>query len=42
MYVELPVVHERRTLMDQMVDTMLEWGIDAVFGMVGHSNLGLA
>ena len=41
-YVELPVVHEKRSLMDQMVDTMLEWGIDAVFGMVGHSNLGLA
>ena len=30
------------TLMDQMVDTMLKWGVDTVFGMVGHSNLGLA
>jgi thiamine pyrophosphate-dependent acetolactate synthase large subunit-like protein/nitrite reductase/ring-hydroxylating ferredoxin subunit len=30
------------TLMDQMVDTMISWGVDTVFGMVGHSNLGLA
>lgn len=30
------------TLMDQMVNTMIEWGVDTVFGMVGHSNLGLA
>jgi thiamine pyrophosphate-dependent acetolactate synthase large subunit-like protein len=28
--------------MDQMVDVMTDWGIDTVFGMVGHSNLGLA
>ena len=38
-------VHEpehRPTLMDQMVETMIEWGVDTVFGMVGHSNLGLA
>ena len=33
---------ERRTLMDQMVQTLTDWGLDAVFGMVGHSNLGLA
>lgn len=30
------------TLMDQMVEIMTDWGIDTVFGMVGHSNLGLA
>lgn len=30
------------TLMDQMVDTMIDWGVNTVFGMVGHSNLGLA
>ena len=30
------------TLMDQMVETMIEWGVNTVFGMVGHSNLGLA
>jgi len=33
--------HEQ-TLMDQMVKTMTDWGVDTVFGMVGHSNLGLA
>ncbi len=30
------------TLSDIMVETMINWGIDTVFGMVGHSNLGLA
>ena len=30
------------TLMDQMVEVMIDWGVDTVFGMVGHSNLGLA
>ena len=25
-----------------MVETMIDWGVDTVFGMVGHSNLGLA
>ncbi|MGH9184786.1 MAG: thiamine pyrophosphate-binding protein [Acidimicrobiales bacterium] len=40
--VELPVVHRRTSLMDQMVDVFTDWGLDAVFGMVGHSNLGLA
>ncbi len=42
LYVQLPVPRERVTLMDQMVDVLTEWGIDTVFGMVGHSNLGLA
>ena len=28
--------------MDQMVDVLCDWGLDTVFGMVGHSNLGLA
>jgi thiamine pyrophosphate-dependent acetolactate synthase large subunit-like protein len=36
------VVTRLATVMDQMVDTMTEWGVDSVFGMVGHSNLGLA
>src|SRR5439155_10397493 len=40
--VELPVAVERTSLMDQMVDVLTEWGLDAVFGMVGHSNLGMA
>jgi thiamine pyrophosphate-dependent acetolactate synthase large subunit-like protein/nitrite reductase/ring-hydroxylating ferredoxin subunit len=42
LYVKLPVVSRVATVMDQMVDTMTEWGVDSVFGMVGHSNLGLA
>jgi thiamine pyrophosphate-dependent acetolactate synthase large subunit-like protein/nitrite reductase/ring-hydroxylating ferredoxin subunit len=31
-----------RTVSDVMVETMVHWGVRAVFGMVGHSNLGLA
>ena len=30
------------TLSDLMVETMVNWGVDTVFGMVGHSNLGFA
>ena len=30
------------TISDVMVETMLNWGVKTVFGMVGHSNLGLA
>lgn len=31
-----------RTVSDVMAETMVNWGIKHVFGMVGHSNLGLA
>ncbi|MEO1083345.1 MAG: thiamine pyrophosphate-dependent enzyme [Acidobacteriota bacterium] len=31
-----------RTVSDVMAETMAAWGIRQVFGMVGHSNLGLA
>ena len=31
-----------RTVSDLMAETMVNWGITHVFGMVGHSNLGLA
>ena len=31
-----------RTVSDIMVETMVNWGVRTVFGMVGHSNLGLA
>ncbi|MGL6236383.1 MAG: thiamine pyrophosphate-dependent enzyme [Segniliparus sp.] len=31
-----------RTVSDVLVETMTNWGVDTVFGMVGHSNLGLA
>jgi pyruvate oxidase len=41
-YVELPVAVERESLMDQLVAVLCDWGLDTVFGMVGHSNLGLA
>lgn len=30
------------TITDIMVETMINWGVNKVFGMVGHSNLGLA
>ena len=33
--------HEN-TVTDIMVETMVNWGVNRVFGMVGHSNLGLA
>ena len=33
--------HER-TVTDVMAETMVNWGVTSVFGMVGHSNLGLA
>lgn len=42
LYVELPVLEPSVSLMDQMVEVMTAWGVDTVFGMVGHSNLGLA
>lgn len=35
------IAHER-TVTDVMTETMVNWGIKRVFGMVGHSNLGLA
>lgn len=31
-----------KTISDVMVSTMIAWGVNTVFGMVGHSNLGLA
>ena len=30
------------TVSDVMIETMVNWGVDTVFGMVGHSNLGVA
>jgi len=38
---EAEAEHER-TVTDVMAETMVNWGITSVFGMVGHSNLGLA
>ncbi len=39
--VKPPAEHER-TVSDAMVETLVNWGVTHVFGMVGHSNLGLA
>jgi thiamine pyrophosphate-dependent acetolactate synthase large subunit-like protein/nitrite reductase/ring-hydroxylating ferredoxin subunit len=42
-YVELPDEEPGpRTVSEVMVETMVNWGVDSVFGMVGHSNLGFA
>ncbi len=39
--VEEEMEHEA-TISDIMVETMVNWGVNRVFGMVGHSNLGVA
>jgi thiamine pyrophosphate-dependent acetolactate synthase large subunit-like protein/nitrite reductase/ring-hydroxylating ferredoxin subunit len=42
-FVRLPARAETvRTVGDVVVETLLAHGVDTVFGMVGHSNLGLA
>jgi len=42
-YVALPVETPRpRSVSDVLVETMINWGVTHVFGMVGHSNLGFA
>ncbi len=42
-YVSLPTPPPLpRTVSDVMIETMINWGMTHVFGMVGHSNLGLA
>ncbi len=43
LYVGVPKeAEDARTVSDVMAETMVNWGIRRVFGMVGHSNLGLA
>lgn len=32
----------KTTISDVMAETMINWGVNRVFGMVGHSNLGFA
>jgi len=39
--IEKEVDHEE-TISDVMVQTMINWGVNTAFGMVGHSNLGVA
>ncbi|MEL7311168.1 MAG: thiamine pyrophosphate-dependent enzyme [Pseudomonadota bacterium] len=42
-FVAIPNEPERpRSVADLMAETMVNWGVTSVFGMVGHSNLGLA
>ena len=42
-YIALPEEKEHvQTVGDVMAETMAAWGVKNVFGMVGHSNLGLA
>lgn len=42
-FVGLPAEPPRqRTVSDVMAETLVNWGVKRVFGMVGHSNLGLA
>ena len=42
-YVSLPDVPvHTRTVSDVLVETLVAWGVEVVFGMVGHSNLGFA
>ena len=37
-----PEPERSRTVSDLMTETLVNWGLKSVFGMVGHSNLGLA
>jgi thiamine pyrophosphate-dependent acetolactate synthase large subunit-like protein/nitrite reductase/ring-hydroxylating ferredoxin subunit len=37
-----PAAPHVRTVSDLIVETLVAWGLTHVFGMVGHSNLGLA
>ncbi len=41
-YVQVDEPEHHPTVSDQMVQVMTDWGVDTVFGMVGHSNLGFA
>lgn len=41
-YVEIEEPEHQPTISDQMVQVMTDWGVNTVFGMVGHSNLGFA
>ena len=34
--------HSQWTVSHVIAETMVEWGVDTVFGMVGHSNLGMS
>lgn len=43
LWVEIPEPQPHvRSMSDVAVETMINWGVNSVFGMVGHSNLGFA
>jgi nitrite reductase/ring-hydroxylating ferredoxin subunit len=37
-----PEPEHKRNVSDVVVETLVQWGVNRVFGMVGHSNLGVA
>ncbi len=39
---QTPIVKENPTISEVLADTLANWGVRWVFGMVGHSNLGAA
>ena len=41
-YINTDEAKREPTVSNQMVNVMTDWGVDTVFGMVGHSNLGFA
>ncbi len=41
-YVAVPEITQERTVGDVLAETLVNWNVRAVFGMVGHSNLGMA
>ncbi|MEO0873482.1 MAG: thiamine pyrophosphate-binding protein [Bacteroidota bacterium] len=42
-YIGMPVEAEHETTVSDIIaETMVNWGVNRVFGMVGHSNLGFA
>ena len=41
-YVAVEEIEPIYTISDQMMEVAVDWGLTHVFGMVGHSNLGLA
>ncbi len=41
-HVQVDEPEHQPTVSDQLVKVMTDWGVDTVFGIVGHSNLGFA
>jgi len=41
-FVAVEKEEHKETISDVMIETMINWGVNTGFGMVGHSNLGVA